>query len=95
MRDDVKKPSAITTNMKLGKAFVIGNNSGTTKYQRNNCTNIGMFRNNSVQAVPINTKYLLPVVRKTPIVNPNTKATINPRNATIKVHCQALNSQVR
>ena len=60
-----------------------------TWYQRKIWTSSGMLRNSSVQALPISTSGLLGVVRRIPISEPTTSATISASTATDSVQPQA------
>ena len=60
-----------------------------TWYQRKIWTSSGMLRNSSVQALPMKTSGLLGVVRRMPISEPTTSATISDSTATDSVQPQA------
>ena len=54
-----------------------------------------MLRNSSVQALPMKTSALLGVVRRMPITEPTTRATMSERAATDMVQPQAVIIQCR
>src|SRR6185369_1244244 len=82
IRAEVKKPSAKTTSTKLGTLRSVRKIDGMTWYQRKIWTSSGMLRKSSVQALPRNTKKRLGVVRRIPISEPKTSATISESTAT-------------
>ena len=95
MRAEVKKPSAKTTRMKLGNACSGLKIDGMTWYQRKIWTSSGMLRNSSVQALPSRTNHLFGVVRRMPISEPTTSATMRASTATDSVQPQADSIQSR
>ena len=82
IRAEVKKPSAKTTRTKLGTLRSERKIDGMTWYQRKIWTRSGMLRKSSVQALPSSTSGLLGVVRRIPISEPTTRATMSDAPAT-------------
>ena len=95
IRAEVKKPIANTTSTKLGTARSDRKIDGMTWYQRKIWTSSGMLRNISVQALPMKTSALLGVVRRMPMIEPTSRATIRASAATASVQPQAVIIQCR